>query len=109
MTSPASFLLNAMAVFGLGLAFVNNVSGAGLLANGGFESGDGKGTDNWNATLGTPSVRTDAEVHSGRYSMRSTLKNDTATPSEGHLSQSVVSGVVGSKTYDLIFWAKQTD
>ena len=109
MTSPVSFLLNAMAVFGLGFAFVNNASGAGLLANGGFESGDGKGTDNWNATLGTPPVRTDAEVHSGRYSMRSTLKNDTATPSEGHLSQSVVSGVVGSKTYDLIFWAKQTD
>ncbi len=41
--------------------------------------------------------------------MRSTLKNAGAVPSEGHLSQSVNSGIVEGKTYDLTFWAKQTD
>ena len=82
--------------------------GEGLITNGGFESGDGEGTDDWNSTLGSPPARTNAEAHSGKYSMRSTLKND-GKPSEGHLGQSVVSGVAGGKTYDLKFWAKQTD
>ena len=88
---------------------VTSANGEGLLANGGFESGDGEGTDNWNSSLGSPPARTEAEAHSGKYSMRGALKNDDATPSEGHLSQSVVIGVVGGKAYDLSFWAKQTD
>ncbi len=94
---------------GFGLGMVSIAHGEGLLANGGFESGDGEGTDNWNSSQGSPPSRTDAEAHGGNYSMRGALKNDDATPSEGHLSQSVVSGVVGGKTYDLSFWAKQTD
>ena len=97
------------ALAALGLGMVTSANGAGLLANGGFESGDGEGTDNWNSSQGSPPARSEAEAHSGKYSMRAALKNDDATPSEGHLSQSVVSGVVGGKTYDLSFWAKQTD
>ena len=97
------------ALAALGLGVVNLAKGEGLITNGGFESGDGERTDNWNSTLGSPPARTNAEAHSGKYSMRSTLKNDGPVPSEGHLGQSVVSGVAGGKTYDLTFWAKQTD
>ena len=97
------------ALAALGLGVVNLAKGEGLITNGGFESGDGERTDNWNSTLGSPPARTNAEAHSGKYSMRSTLKNDGPVPSEGHLGQSVVSGMAGGKTYDLTFWAKQTD
>jgi len=93
----------------LAFGLISQANGQGLITNGGFESGNGEGADNWNSTLGSPSTRTDAEANSGKYSMHSMLKNDGPTPSEGHLSQSVVSGVAGGKTYDLTFWAKQTD
>lgn len=80
-----------------------------IISNSSFETGNGQGADQWNCSLSVPPVRSEAEAHSGKFSMRSTLKNAGAVPSEGHLSQSVNSGIVEGKTYDLTFWAKQTD
>ena len=40
------------ALAALGLGVVNLAKGEGLITNGGFESGDGERTDNWNSTLG---------------------------------------------------------
>ena len=50
------------ALAALGLGVVNLAKGEGLITNGGFESGDGERTDNWNSTLGSPPARTNAEA-----------------------------------------------
>ena len=78
-----------------------------ILSNGSFETGNGESANHWNCTSSVPPIRSKAEAHSGKFSMRSTLKNAGVAPSEGHLSQFVDGGIVGGKTYDLTFWAKQ--
>ena len=106
MAATIRFFLKTTMALGFGLGMVTIAHGEGLLANGGFESGDGEGTDNWNSSQGSPPSRTDAEAHGGKYSMRGALKNDDATPSEGHLSQSVVSGVVVLQIGRRVSWKR---
>ena len=68
MAATIRFFLKTTTALGLGLGMVTSTNGEGLLANGGFESGDGEGTDNWNSSQGSPLSRTDAEAHGGKYS-----------------------------------------
>jgi len=80
-----------------------------ILSNGNFESGNGETVDEWICSSSVPPVRSDKEAHSRKFSLRSTIKNEGAVPREGHLIQSVESGIIGGKAYELTFWPKQND
>ena len=84
---------------------------AGLI-NGSFEDEfNDNEIDGWIRASNVPPVRSDKEVHSGKYSLHSILKNERnfAEPSEGHLIQVVKNGIIGGEKYDLTFWIKEVE
>jgi len=78
--------------------------------NGSFESGTGTSATNWSTSASQPPVRSSGAAHTGSFSMRCALTNLNGASSEGILSQLVAAQggtVVGGRTYDFSFWARQ--
>ncbi|MGJ8726520.1 MAG: di-heme oxidoredictase family protein [Roseibacillus sp.] len=74
--------------------------------NGSFEDGSGTIADHWSTGANQPPQRSNAEAHTGSYSMHSSL----SVADEGLISQLVVAAggsVTGGSGHDFSFWAKQ--
>lgn len=85
---------------------------ANIMINPGFEIGDDdkeNAAAAWSTALTQPPSRSQREFHTGGFSMRSVLKNVGATPSEGHLMQTLKGVAVGGWIHELTFWLKQID
>ncbi len=88
-------------------AFDRKPPAPSVLSDGGFEIN--AENEAWELTSNSPPERSERAARSGRFGIHSKLVNDGPQPSEGHLSQTVQSGIVAGETYALEFWLREID
>jgi beta-glucanase (GH16 family) len=87
-------------------------NGAGnIMANSGFETGNGSNVSSWSNVGSQPPVRVNTDMHSGSYSMQLLVTNAASTANTSEIDQNVTAAggipVIAGQTYTLSFWAKQ--
>jgi len=87
-----------------------STAGVSLVANGGFENGDGASAENWTLGASQPPVRSDLDARTGTFSLRARIQNVGSSPAEGlasYLVSSTGGAVIGGQTYNFSFYGKQ--
>jgi beta-glucanase (GH16 family) len=85
--------------------------GGNIVANPGFEIGNGLVVSNWSSSGSELPTRVSTDAHGGSYSMQLLVTNTAAIANTSEIDENIsVAGgisVVGGQTYTFSFWAKQ--